>query len=172
MATYKFVGDPGAGVPTFTQTGTWGTAAGQAPPVQFGHKAVAFDPTFGYAEFIFVKGSTNAAGELLQLVSNNNQARRAGSGTASAGPVGFAPAAMSATNVWGWVQVYGVFDSAIHSAACANGAAIKMGTSAGHINAQTASNDTHQIGGMFNAGSNTASNNGSVHCFYPFYKGY
>lgn len=168
MATYKFIGVPGAGVPAFSQTVTYGTAAGQQAPVQFGHVADAFDATLGYGKFIFVAGSTNAKGELVQLYGNT--AKRAGSGTLTAGRLGFAAAAMSATNVAGWVQVYGAFDSAIHSAAAADGVLLKMGTSAGHIDVRTATNDGYQVLNAFQQGSNTASNVGTVFCNFPYWK--
>ena len=171
MATYKIV-NPGAGWPAVTQTGTYATSAGVFPPMKFGQRVQAIDATFGRGEFIFVYGSNITAGNLAQMTGVSWGARVAGSGTASAGPLGFAPAAMSATNVWGFLQVAGIFDSASHSAAAANGVAIKMGTVAGAINSRTASNDTHRIFGIYNASSNSASSGASVMLQNPWYPGY
>ena len=171
MATYKIVG-AGEGWPAVTQTGTYATSTNVYPPLKFGQKVVAYDGTFGRGEFVFVYGSNVTAGNLCQITGLSYGARVAGSGTASFGPLGFAPAAMSATNVWGFLQIAGVFDSASHSAAAAAGVAIKMGTIAGAIDSVTASNDTFQIFGMYNAASNTASNAASVMLSYPFFRGF
>ena len=171
MASYKIV-NPGMGWPAVTQTGTYATSTGVFPPLKFGQRVVAIDATFGRGDFVFVFGSNVTAGNIVQLTGASNGVRVAGSGTASAGPVGFAPAAMSATNVWGFVQVGGIFDSASHSAAAALGVAIKMGTVAGAINSRTASNDTHRIFGMYNASSNSAATGASIMLQNPWYPGY
>ena len=171
MATYK-IAYPGEGWPSVTVTGTYATSTNVYPPLKFGQIVDAYDATFGRAQFIFVYGSNITAGNLCQITGASYGARVAGSGTLSAGPLGFAPAAMSATNVWGFLQIAGVFDSASHSAAAAAGAAIKMGTVAGAIDVQSASNDVYQIGGMYNAASNTASNAASIMLNNPWFKGY
>ena len=171
MATYKIV-NPGMGWPNVTQTGTYDTSSGPAAPLRFGQRVIAFDTSFGHGEFVFVFGSNITAGNLVQITGAQGGARKAGSGTASAGPVGFACGAMSATNVWGFVQVVGVFDSASFSAAAALGAGIKMGTVSGAINVTTATNDTHQLIGMYNASSDSASSGGSVMMMNPIYRGY
>ena len=169
MATYKIV-NPGEGWPAVTQTGTYGATI--PPPMRFGQRVRAFDNSFGEGEFVFVYGSNVTAGNICQITGINYGVRVAGSATASSGPVGFAPAAMSATNVWGFLQVYGVFDSASHSAAAAAGVAIKMGPVDGQIDSRTASDDVDAIWGAYNAGSNTASNAASVMLHYPIYRAY
>ena len=171
MATFKFVGPAIEGISGPTASGTWGTAPGQAPPMPFGYRQIATDPTYGAGEFVLVAGSNVSAGNLVQIVGNYS-ARAAGSGTASIGPVGFAPVALSATNVYGWVMVRGQFDSASNSAAAANGVPIKMGTVAGAIDSRTASNDTHQIYNMYNQGSNTASAPATIMMDNPWYRGF
>ncbi|HET6485074.1 MAG TPA: hypothetical protein VFH83_01565, partial [Spirochaetia bacterium] len=108
-SAYQFI-EPGAGFPGISNTGTFNTSSVPAP-LAFGLVAGARDPTYGYAEFMFVAGSTNAAGDACLLQAGTAQ-QLASAGTASQGPVGIAVTAMTATNVYGWVQVYGVCDYA------------------------------------------------------------
>jgi hypothetical protein len=171
MATYKIV-NPGEGWPAVTQTGTYATSAGVVPPLRFGQVVQAVDASFGMGEFMFVSGSNATAGNLVRINGVNGGAIVAGSATLTAGPLGFAMADMSATNVWGFVQIRGVFDSASHSDAAANGAALKMGAADGAIDVRSASNDTYEIFGAYNASSNTASNAASVMLDFPHWNAY
>ena len=62
-SAYVFI-DPGVGFPGISNTGTFNSSSGPPAPLAFGLIAGARDPTYGYAEFMFVQGSTNAAGDL------------------------------------------------------------------------------------------------------------
>jgi len=171
MATYKII-NPYPGWPGVTETGTYATSAGVQPPLAFGQRVAAYDSTFGEGMFVFVYGSNVSAGNLVQITASGYGVRVAGSGTASAGPLGFAPAALSNTNVWGFVQVRGIFDSATAAAAIANGVAFKMGGTAGAVASRNATNVTNQIDGMYNASSNSASTGCSIMLWNPSYAGY
>jgi hypothetical protein len=171
MATYKII-NPGEGWPAISQTGTYATSANVVPPLPFGQTVVAVDPTFGIGEFVFVQGSNVTAGNIVRLSGVNAGAVVVGSATLTASPLAFAVGDMTGTNVWGFVQVAGVFDSASHSAAAALGAALKMGAADGAIDVKTASNDSYEIVGAYNASSNTASNAASVMLNYPYWNAY
>lgn len=113
MSAYKFI-NPLMGVPQPGDTGTFGTQPGSGAPFPFGLIQEAVDPTLGYAEFMFVKGgaaSAPARGDACLIVNNAVQQIVSGN-TASQGQVGIAAGAISASNVWGWAQVYGVCDYA------------------------------------------------------------
>ena len=171
MATYKIV-NPGEGWPAVTQTGTYATSANVVPPLRFGQVVQAHDATFGVGEFMFVQGSNATAGNLVRVSGVNYGVVVAGSATLTAGHLGFAMADMTATNVWGFVQIGGVFDSASHSDAAAAGAALKMGAADGAIDVRSASNDTYEIFGAYNASSNSASNAASVMLNNPYWLAY
>src|SRR5712664_375242 len=106
-SSYQFI-EPGAGFPGVSATGT-------VQLMRLGLVAGAHDPIFGYAEFAYVRGATASfptAGDAC-MVDGAWRAMQAVSGnTGSRGPVGLAPAAMSASNVFGWVQIMGVMDYA------------------------------------------------------------
>ena len=168
MATYKIV-NPGEGWPAVTQTGTYATSANVVPPLRFGQVVEAVDVSYGMGEFMFVQGSNVSAGNVVRISGVNYGVVVAGSDTLTASPLGFAMADMTATSVWGFVQVRGLFDSAAHSAAAANGVALKMGGTAGNLDSKTGSGDTYEIVGAYNAASNTASNAASVMLDYPYW---
>lgn len=70
----------------------------------------------GGGVFVYVKGySANqpqSAGQLVQFVGNNSVQLAGTVNTASNMPVGLACGAISASNVYGWVQVQGLADNA------------------------------------------------------------
>jgi len=171
MASYKII-CPEFGWPAVTDTGTFATSLGIQPPLQLGQLVSAVDLTYGVGEFVFAYGSNVSAGNLVQFTGSNYGVRAYGSATASIGPVGYAAAAMSATNVWGFVQVRGIFDSATADAAIALGVAFKAGGAVGRVASRNATNVTNQIYGMYNASSNSASTGCSIMLDYPYYLGY
>jgi hypothetical protein len=175
MSAYKFI-EPMVGAPSVSGTGTWGTAPGQAPPAPFGLIAGALDPTYGYGEFMFVCGasaSAPTAGDACLI--NGVSAMQAVSGnTASQGAIGIAPAALSATNVYGWAQVYGVCDYAKlgTQGTGAQGLPVFIGTTAGRL--QTTVGTTGYIinGLKISQYSTTANSNSAIlNLYYPVYDG-
>ena len=174
-SAYAFI-DPGAGFPGISNTGTFNTSSGPSAPLMFGLIAGAKDPTFGYAEFMFVSGATVSAptagdacllqgGGAQQLVSGN---------TASQGPVGIAATAISNTNVYGWVQVYGVCDYANFGTqgTAAVGLPVVIGTTAGRLQS-TAGATGYIINGLkVSQYSTTANSNSAIlNMYYPVYDG-
>jgi hypothetical protein len=177
MSAYKFY-DPLIGQPVVSGTGTWGTAPGQAAPLPFGFIGEAVDPTYGYAEFVFVKGpasgSSAAAGDAVQILPNFAVQQLASGSTATQGPVGIAPAALSATNVYGWVQVMGVCDYAKMGTqgTAAVGLPVVIGSTAGRLQS-TAGATGYIINGLkVSQYSTTANSNSAVlGMYYPIFDG-
>lgn len=102
MASYVFI-DKVIGKDSPTATGTvklW----------PLGLTAAAKDDTLGYGEFVYLQGSTNAAGALVQIRGGTAVVMSAAL-SASAYPLGVAAGALSGTGVYGWVQVRGLADN-------------------------------------------------------------
>ena len=98
MSAYVFI-EPGASFSGVSNTGTFATASGVPAPLAFGIIAGARDPTYGYGEFMFVQGpsaSAPTAGDAC-LIQGGIAQQAASGNTASQGPIGIAPAAISAT---------------------------------------------------------------------------
>lgn len=109
MASYVFI-DRTIGKDSPTATGTvklW----------PLGLTAGAKDDTLGYAEFVYVQGSTNAAGMPVLLQGGTAKALATAVNNGSAGPVGLAPSALTGTGAYGWVQVRGIADYAVAAVA-------------------------------------------------------
>jgi hypothetical protein len=137
-----------------------------------GYRAGAVDPTLGYAEFQYVQGSTNAAGLPVFIKGNTALALASATNFGSAGPVGIAPAALSATNVYGWAQVYGLCDFAVINASAPVGAMLIAGSvlasGLGTVAAGSA-NVANQVRNIAVASSQSASSAaGVVFLNYPF----
>ena len=64
----------------------------------------------GCAEFVYCQGSNVTALGQVVHISNNSAVLLAAANSASFFPVGVAAGALSATNVYGWVQVAGLCD--------------------------------------------------------------
>ena len=176
MSAYKFI-NPLVGLPAVSGSATWGTSPGQAPAAPFGLIADALDPTYGYAEFMLVKGasaSAPTAGDAC-LINGDYAAMQLVSGnTASQGPVGIAPVALSATNVYGWVQVAGICDYAKMGTqgTAAAGLPVVIGTTAGRLQS-TAGATGYIINGLkVSQYSTTANSNSAIlQMYYPIYDG-
>ena len=108
MSAFKFI-SPTAMQPV--------SVVATAPQFPLGLQAQAVDPTLGAAVFQYVQGSTNAAGMPVIIQGNTAKALATAVNNGSAAPVGIAPAAMTATNQYGWVQVQGVCDYAVAAVA-------------------------------------------------------
>jgi hypothetical protein len=110
MATYKVV-DPFIGNPTPV------TATATAPQFPLGVVVRAQDQNTGTSNvgagmFQYCQGSNvTAAGQFVH-VSGNQAVLLAAANSASKFPVGVAAGNLSATNVYGWVQVQGICDYA------------------------------------------------------------
>lgn len=170
MSAYVFL-EPGAGLPGIS------ASVSGTPAMRLGLLAGAMDQTFGYAEFMYVAGaaaSAPTAGDAA-LINGAFVAQQAVSGnTASQGPIGIAPVALSNTNVFGWVQVYGVCDYANigTQGTAAVGLPLVIGSTAGRL--QTTAGATGFIinGVKVSQYSTTAnSNSGILFLYYPVYDG-
>ena len=136
--------DPVAGVPAYSASGTYATSAGIYPPVQFGAIQEFVDMQSGSggaggALGIFCQGSNVAsAGQFVQIVNNSAILLDSGN-SASFYPIGIAGAPMTATNVWGWVGVEGIFDNgAFTNVAFAANGRVALASTAGQIGSVTA----------------------------------
>lgn len=152
------------------------TATSQA--VRLGLIGGAYDPTYGYAEFIYCCGasaSAPTAGDGVMILQPGFSAIQLASGnTASQGEVGIAVAAMSATNVFGWVQIYGIADYAKMGTqgTAANGLPVVIGTTAGRLQS-TAGATGYIINGLKVAQYSTTANSNSaiLNLAWPVYDG-
>lgn len=88
----------------------------------------------GVGEFVYVRGSNvTARGQFCHIVSNS-AVLLASANSASFYPIGLAAGALSATNVYGWVQVAGLADYATHTNNnVAAGALLFMAITAGQL---------------------------------------
>lgn len=123
------------------------TATHSTPQFPLGHKVIAVDraastsggPAFG--EFVYCRGSNMAsAGQFVHIV-NGSAVLLASGNSALRYPVGVAPAALTATNVYGWVQVYGLADYCRANASDATvpaGSAAYLCATAGAVNPASA----------------------------------
>ena len=108
MANFKMV-EPVIGAPS-PATATYSTAAWP-----LGYEAKFADQQSGSANlgagvFVYCQGSNVAsAGQLVHIV-NNSAVLLDSANSASFYPIGLAATALSATNVYGWVQVQGLAD--------------------------------------------------------------
>ena len=93
----------------------------------------------GAGQFVYVQGSNVASrGQFCHIVSNSAVLLASGN-SASFYPIGLACAALSATNVYGWVQVAGLADYAtMTNADFAAGVRVAFGSTAGQIGSVTA----------------------------------
>ena len=94
----------------------------------------------GCGKFVYVQGGTvsapQSAGQAVQLVSGFYAQLAGSANTATVGPLGIAAGAISASNVFGWVQVQGVCDYVRGASAGdfgAVGAPVFIGTTNGQI---------------------------------------
>lgn len=168
MSNYQFI-EPGAGFPGVSASGT-------VQLMRLGLIAGALDPTLGYAEFVYAQGaaaSAPTAGDWV-LMSGFSAGQAVSGNTASQGFVGVAPAALSATNVFGWVQVMGVCDYAKGTnASIAAGVPLFVGTGAGRANS-TASAAGFRIDGAWNnvvSYTSSQSNSLTAMLYYPVFNG-
>lgn len=120
MAANFKIADPIIGAPIpVSETATYGTGSTASPPIPFplGVSVRAVDQQTGSANlgagvFVYARGSNvTTIGQFVQL--QGNSAVLLGTvNSASKFPVGVAAGNLSATNVYGWVQVAGLCDYA------------------------------------------------------------
>jgi hypothetical protein len=143
--TIKYVNiDPRAGVPAYSATGTFATSAGVYPPVPFGAEAQFKDNQTGSTNAgamlaVLCQGSNVAsAGQFVQIQSGSAILLDSGN-SASFLPIGIAGGAMTATNVWGWVGIQGLYDNgAFTNVSFAANARVALASTAGQIGSVTA----------------------------------
>jgi hypothetical protein len=135
-ATYQIV-DPAVGQVNITNTGTL-----QLLPL--GYLAIAYDTSTGSAgmgagEFVYCQGSNvTAAGQFVH-VSNGSAVLLASANSTCWWPIGLAAGNLSATSVFGWVQIHGKADYALHTnVSVAANAYIALASTAGQIGTVTA----------------------------------
>jgi len=175
-SAYVFI-EPAAGVYGVSSTGTFSTGGVPAanPPFMFGNVQGATDPTYGYAEFMFVCGpaaGTCQSGDAVLLLNNTVQQLGTAS-TASYGPVAYLPAPMTASNVYGWAQIMGVADYCrMTNTVVAVGLPMVVGKTIGIL--QSAVGTTgYRIDGLkcSQYSATTNSNSGIMNLYYPQYEG-
>jgi hypothetical protein len=166
-SAYEFI-SPGAGFPGVSDTGT-------DCRQRLGLIADAFDPTYGVGKFMYVQGaaaSTLAAGE-VGILSNYSAGQAYSANTASHGIMGIVPAALSATNVYGWMQIEGVVDYAkFTNTTAAAGLPVYIGSTAGRLHVAESATGFQVEGAWISQYSATSnSNSGIVQLYYPHYNG-
>lgn len=169
MSAYQIVTPGVIGQPSVSATNT-----SQLFPLGF--IADAVDPTYGAGQFMYVRGasaSAPTAGDVC-ILTGFSAGQAVSGNTASQGAVGVAPAALSNTNVYGWVQVQGVCDFAKLATAGtgAVGVGLCIGTTAGR--AQTTAGATgYRIDNAWISQYTTTanSNSGIVNLAWPSYNG-
>jgi hypothetical protein len=146
MATpsIKYVPTVAVGLPAYSESKTFATSAGVYPPVPFGYEAefkdVQTGSTVGGAcVAVYCQGSNVAsAGQFVQII-NNSAVLLNSDNSASFYPIGIAGAAMTATNVAGWVGIQGKFDNgAFTNVAFAANGRVALASTAGQIGSVTA----------------------------------
>lgn len=172
---YTFL-DPKIGVDaSVSATYTFGTAA-TADKLKWpnGYPAAAVDATYGYGEFVHAAGGANVAAGNAVVFRGASVSQLATGSNGSAGRVGIAYGAISASNVAGWVQVRGIAAPVTISSAATQGDLCKIGSTAGCIERSPAASVAvaNQIYGMFVASSQSASSAaGVVVLDYPYVSG-
>lgn len=140
-----------------------------------GLTAQARHDTYGVNEFVYVQGSTNAAGMPVILQGGVAKALATAVNNGSAAPAGIAAAAMTNTNVYGWVQVRGVADYAVAAVALGvgNQMLVPVNATSGISTAAAGSAVVAlRIQGITPVSSASASTTAGVLALqYPFYPG-
>jgi len=160
--------EPFLGIPTaMSGTYTYATSANVPTAFPLGYEVRAVDPTLGAGVFVHVVGGAagpQSAGQLVLI--QGNTANLAGTVNAASNfPLGLAAGAISATNVAGWVQVYGYADYArCSNHAIAVGASAFVASTTGLI-ATTGGAAGAQVKGIAFPVSVTSSQSVSVTCF-------
>lgn len=126
----------------------------------------------GAGEFIYCQGSNvTAIGQFVQ-VSNGSAVLLASANSGSAFPIGVAAGNISATNVFGWVQIGGICDYAQGTnSSIAAGVPLYLAATAGIINSVSALGS--RVQGVVAPNSYTSSQSASltVQLFRPFIPG-
>lgn len=137
--------------------------------------AAARHDTYGLNEFVYVQGSTHAAGMPVILQGGTAKALATAVNNGSAAPVGIAPSAITNTGVYGWVQVRGVADYAVAAVALAvgNQMLVPVNATSGISTAAAGSAVVAlRIQNIFPVSSASASTTAGVLALnYPFYPG-
>ena len=120
------------------------TSTGTVPVAKVGMYYRAFDngsgtTNFGGAQFVYARGSNvTAAGQFVHISSGSAVLLDSANSRAWF-PIGVAAGNLSATNVFGWVQVQGFCDYALVSnSAVATNANICLASTAGQVGSVTA----------------------------------
>ena len=94
---------------------------------------------FGAGQFVYAQGSNvTAIGQFVQ-VSSNSAVLLASANSTCFWPIGVAAGNLSATNVFGWVQVQGICDYAsVSNTSVAANAYIALGSTSGQVGSVTA----------------------------------
>jgi hypothetical protein len=97
----------------------------------FGERRKAFDATLGLCEFVYVKGVASGAANLLVTYVPHTGVT-ALTGARSKGLLGVMMAALSATTLFGWLQIKGVAEVAVNGTVVA-GATVYLTATAGKV---------------------------------------
>jgi hypothetical protein len=172
-SAYQFI-EPGAGFPGVSNTGT--VQLQRLGLICGAHDQATSGTPFGYAEFMYVQGasaSAPTAGDAV-ILSQFSAGQLVSGNTLSQGVCGVAPAALSTTNVFGWVQVMGVCDYAkATNSSISAGQPLFVGTAAGRFHSTGSATGFRVDGAYVNTQSYTSSQSNSLVAFlyYPVYNG-
>jgi hypothetical protein len=165
MSNYVFLeNELGVGPMPMSATYTFATSASINPTFPVGYEVRCVDlqsgstPSLGAGVFVHAIGSDVSAAGLFVYLTNGSAVKLA---AAQPTPVGIAAGALSASNVAGWVQVYGACDYArgTNSAVATNAALFIAGTAG---IAQTASVAGSRIMGAIPSAAYTSSQSNSM----------
>lgn len=144
------IGSTDAGT-TFTN----GSTVYPTPPLTLGMIVTAFDPTYGFGEFILLPGaSSTVVGSLVSYNTTSYTTTLAPiTGTNLSGPVAVAMAANTSTSTWGWYQIAGAAVIKKPAVKAQPASAIYVSTSAGRV--RTSAYSGRQVLGARTANSTT-----------------
>jgi|ERR1700742_836990 len=126
----------------------------------------------GAGEFVYAQGSNVASVGQFVMLSNNSAVLLASANSASAFPIGVAAGNISASNVFGWVQIEGLCDYAQGTnSSIAAGVPLYLAATAGYVNSVAGAGS--RVQGVVAPVSYTSSQSASltVQLFRPFVAG-
>lgn len=131
-----------------------------------GERIRAFDPTFGWGEFVYVKG-------VASLIVGSLATYKAIDGTTALpvargkGTVGVAMALFNLTTLFGWLQIYGTGVVAVNGAVV-SGATVYLTATAGKVDDAVVAGDIVYNANFASADGTPAANFAEINLHYPY----
>lgn len=132
----------------------------------YGYRVRAKDPTYGDAEFVYVKGVSSGAAGLLATY-NAETGVTALTGARSKGLCGVMMAALSSSTTFGWLQVRGAADVQV-AGTVASGATVYLTSTAGKVDDAVVAGDIVYGANFATADGTPAANHALVSLAYPY----